>query len=254
MSLPPACKQDRKESQMSRLSYNLYHEALLLHACNMPRLCHCEFPYWESSSDWIIWVDFSWNTSAEWDLPLSSPCCQQSSGAENMVDGKSTSVYTYSFSCWHPAVWEKMTGAAGWRCGPDVVLGNQSLWKDCWGNVGARFWKQNTTKACVQRGAKLRLHRQPEGFFFPRFFKMLYFASLNICFFHAWFYGTWNKWDYMKSSVTFCVSQRAILKWEARKCLSNACVCCWCKQMFSMWNLDRNTSLAKPSLAFCCCF
>lgn len=113
MSFPPTCKQDRRESQMSRLPYNLYHEALLLHACNMPRLCHCEFPYWESSSDWIIWVDFSWNTSAEWDLPLGSPCCQQSSGAENMVDSKSTSVYTYSFSCWHPAVWKKMTGAAG---------------------------------------------------------------------------------------------------------------------------------------------
>lgn len=151
-SFPPSCKQDRKESRMSRLSYNLYHEALLSHAYNLPRLCHCEFPCWESSSDWIIWVNFSWNTSAEWDLPLSSPCCQQSSGSENMVDGKNTSAYTYSFSCWHPAVWRKMTGAAGWRWGPDVVLGNQSLWRDCAEEMWEPDFENKTQLKHVHKG------------------------------------------------------------------------------------------------------
>lgn len=90
-SFPSSCKQDRKESEMLRSSYNLYHEALLSCAYNLARLNHCEFLCWESSSDWITWVNFSWNTSAQGALPLASPRCQQSSGADKMVDGKSTS-------------------------------------------------------------------------------------------------------------------------------------------------------------------
>lgn len=89
-TFPPSCKQHRKESQLLRLSYNLYHRASLSCAYGLAKLCRRGFLCWASSSGGGTWVSSSWSTqhtrrgTEQGALSLSSPpCCQQSPGAES---------------------------------------------------------------------------------------------------------------------------------------------------------------------------
>lgn len=167
------------------------------------------------------------------------PCCQHSSGAEKMLDGKSTSrLYLQLFPLTSSSAKEGGRCCRGelWAwCGEREaepvtgLLGKQGR------QIVKTRWVLLTTKARIT----IKVVWAAPRIFSPNFLKCFTLHLWAFFFFLAWLYGRWNGWDSIKVVLHFCVSQSHPK--VRRKCLSNARSVLGRKQIFSLWNLDSDT-------------